>query len=149
MTDRLILSMLALCTTILVVIALYLASSIFAPLTFGLFILALVWPMQKALRERMPGGLALFLTLLATIVAFLAFGSMVAWALSSIADWLVTNIQRFQALYVQGADWLEEHGIFVAGTLSDTFDVPWLIRMFQQVARRGPAQVATTRTRRG
>jgi len=134
--DRLILSLLAVCTAILVVIALYLASPIFAPLTFGLFILALVWPMQKALQERIPSGLALFLTLLATIVVFLAFGSMVAWALSSIADWLITNIARFQALYVQKTDWLEEHGIFVAGTLADTFDVPWLIRMFQEVARR-------------
>jgi len=134
--DRLILSLLAVCTAILVVIALYLASPIFAPLTFGLFILALVWPMQKALQERIPGGLALFLTLLATILVFLAFGSMVAWALSSIADWLITNIARFQALYVQKTDWLEEHGIFVAGTLADTFDVPWLIRMFQEVARR-------------
>lgn len=134
--DRLILSLLAVSTTILVVIALYLASSVFAPLTFGLFILALVWPMKKALQEHMPNGLALFLTLLATIIAFLAFGSMVAWALSSIADWLISNIQRFQALYVQKTEWLEEHGIFVAGTLSDTFDVPWLIRMFQEVARR-------------
>jgi len=135
-TDRLTLSLLAVCTAILVVIALYLASAIFAPLAFGLFVLALVWPMQKALQERMPRGLALFLTLLATIVVFLAFGSLVAWALSSIADWLITNIARFQALYVQKTDWLEEHGIFVAGTLADTFDVGWLIRMFQEVARR-------------
>jgi AI-2 transport protein TqsA len=134
--DRLILGMLGLCTAILAIIALYLASPIFAPLTFGLFILALVWPMQKALQERMPSGLALFLTLLATIVVFLAFGSMVAWALSSIGDWLVRNIQRFQDLYVQKTDWLEEHGIFVAGTLADTFDVPWLLRMFQEVARQ-------------
>jgi hypothetical protein len=45
-TDRLTLSLLAVCTAILVVIALYLASASFAPLAFGLFVLALVWPMQ-------------------------------------------------------------------------------------------------------
>ena len=33
-------------------------------------------------------------------------------------------------------DWLEEHGIFVAGVISDRFDVAWLIRMFQEVALR-------------
>jgi len=134
--DRTTLSMLAMCTAILVVIALYLASSIFAPLTFGLFILALVWPMHRALQDHLPRALALFVTLAVTIIVFLAFASMIAWALSAIANWLVSNIQRFQTLYVQGTDWLEQHGIFVAGTLADTFDVAWLIRMFQEVARR-------------
>ncbi len=135
-SDRLILSMLALSTAILVVIALYLASPIFAPLAFGLFILALVWPFHKALRAWIPGALALFVTLSATIVVLLAFGSIIAWALSAIAEWLINNLQRFQSLYIQGKDWLEEHGIFVAGTLAERFDVAWLIRTFQEVARR-------------
>ena len=134
--DRLVLSMLALCTAILVVAALYLAGSVFEPLAFGLFILALVWPMHRALQDRLPRGLALFITLSVTIVVFLAFGSMIAWSLSAIADWLIKNIHRFQSLYVQGTDWLEGHGIFVAGTLADTFDVAWLIRVFQEVARQ-------------
>lgn len=134
--DYLIVGMLAICTTILVVVALTLGSSVFAPLTFGFFILALVWPMQKALQKILPRGVALFLTLLATIIIFLAFGSMIAWALSAIAEWLVSNVQRFQALYYKLTDQLEEHGIFVAGTLAEKFDVAWLIRMFQEFTRR-------------
>jgi AI-2 transport protein TqsA len=134
--DTRVLTVLVLCTIVILVTALYLAASIFAPLTFGLFILALVWPMHKWLQDHLPRAIALFVTLAVTIVVFLAFASMVAWALSAIAEWLVSNIQRFQTLYVQFTDWLENHGIFVAGTLADTFDVPWLIRTFQQIALR-------------
>ena len=43
---------------------------------------------------------------------------------------------RFQTLYKQATDWLEGHGIFVATTISERFDVLWLIRLFQEVARR-------------
>jgi predicted PurR-regulated permease PerM len=134
--DTRVLTVLVLCTVVVVAAALYLAASIFAPLTFGLFILAIVWPMHKALQDHLPRGLALFFTLSVTVITFLGFASMIAWALSAIAEWLVSNIQRFQTLYVQFTDWLEGHGIFVAGTLADTFDVPWLIRMFQEIARR-------------
>ena len=122
--------------TILLIAAVYFASSIFAPLTFALLVLALVWPLQKSLQERLPRSAALFITLLVTVVAVLVFASMLAWALSGIAEWLLNNVQRFQTLYKQATDWLEEHGIFVAGTLSERFDVIWLIRMFQEVARR-------------
>jgi AI-2 transport protein TqsA len=122
--------------TILLIAAVYYASSIFAPLTFALLVLALVWPLQKSLQERLPRSAALFITLLVTVVAVLVFASMLAWALSGIAEWLLNNVQRFQTLFKQATDWLEEHGIFVAGTLSERFDVIWLIRMFQEVARR-------------
>ena len=98
---------LILCTIILASTALYFASSIFAPLAFALFILAIVWPLQKALQDVMPKGAALFVTLSLTIVVMLLFGSMVGWALRAIAEWLLNNVQRFQALYVHVTDWLE------------------------------------------
>ena len=84
----------------------------------------------------MPQSAALFITLLVTVVFVLVFASMIAWALSGIAGWLLDNVARFQTLYKQATDWLEEHGIFVAGILSERFDVLWLIRLFQEVARR-------------
>lgn len=67
---------LVICATILLTAGIYFASSVFAPLTFALLVLALVWPFQE---------------------------------------------------------WLEEHGIFVAGVISERFDVAWLIRLFQEV----------------
>jgi len=127
---------LVVCAVILACAALYFASSVFAPLAFALFILAIVWPLQEALEKLLPKGLALFVTLAVTIVVVLIFASMIAWALSAVGDWLLNNVQRFQALYVQATDWLESHGIFVAGVLAERFDVIWLLRLFQDIANR-------------
>jgi AI-2 transport protein TqsA len=124
------------CASVLVCAALYFASSVFAPLAFALFILAIVWRLQQWLEQSMPKGLALFVTLTITVVVVLIFASMIAWALSAVGDWLLNNVQRFQALYVQATDWLEGHGIFVAGILAERFDVVWLLRLFQEVAKR-------------
>ena len=70
---------LIICTIILLLAAAYLASSVFAPLTFAWFILAIVWPLQKRLEASLPKGVALFLTLSVTIIVVLVFASMVAW----------------------------------------------------------------------
>jgi predicted PurR-regulated permease PerM len=122
--------------TIFTIAGVYYASGIFAPLTFAFLVLALVWPLQQWLEERTPQAAALFITLLVTVIIVLVFASMIAWALSGIAGWLLENVARFQALYKQATEWLDGHGIFVAGTLSERFDVLWLIRLFQEVARR-------------
>ena len=127
---------LVVCAVVLACAALYLASSVFAPLAFALFILAIVWPLQERLERSMPKGLALFVTLTVTVIVMVMFVSMIAWALSAVGDWLLNNVQRFQALYVQATDWLEGHGIFVAGSLAERFDVLWLLRLFKQIAWR-------------
>jgi AI-2 transport protein TqsA len=127
---------LVICALILLAAALYFASSVFAPLAFALFILAIVWPLQEALEKGLPKGVALFVTLAVTIVVVLVFASMIAWALSAVGDWLLSNVQRFQAVYTQGTEWLEERGIFVAGFLAERFDVIWLLRVFQDIAMR-------------
>jgi predicted PurR-regulated permease PerM len=123
-------------TIILLSAALYFASSVFAPLAFALLILAIVWPLQNALERRLPKAVALLLTLSITVIVVLVFASMIAWALSAVGDWLLNNVQRFQDLYLQATKWLEEHGIFVAGILAERFDVLWLVRLFQDIARR-------------
>ena len=116
--DRAFHIMLGLCTAILVIASLYLARSIFAPVTFAIFIIAIVWPLQSALQAKMPKLLALAITILATVVVVTVLGS------------------RLQALYGQTTYWLEGHGIFVTGALSEYFDVNWLIRAFQQLTGR-------------
>jgi hypothetical protein len=50
---------LVICAIILLTTALYFASSVFAPLAFALFILAIVWPLQHTLEERLPKATAL------------------------------------------------------------------------------------------
>ena len=65
-TDRQTRAMLAICTAILVSVALYFARSIFAPFAFALFMVAIVWPLQSALERMLPQFVALFITLFVT-----------------------------------------------------------------------------------
>ena len=37
---------------------------------------------------------------------------------------------------IYSGNWLEERGIFVAGILAERFDVVWLLRLFQDIAKR-------------
>jgi predicted PurR-regulated permease PerM len=135
-TDRQTRAMLAICTAILVSVALYFARSIFAPFAFALFMVAIVWPLQSGLERMLPQFVALFITLFVTAVVLILFTSMVAWGFSVVAQWMIANAARFQAMYVQWTHWLEEHGIFIVGMISERFDVMWLVRVAQTVAGR-------------
>jgi AI-2 transport protein TqsA len=130
-TDRQTRAMLAICTAIIVSAALYFASSILAPFAFALFMVAIVWPLQRALETKLPQAIALLLTLVLTLAVIVAVSSMVTWALSVERQWLIGHAARFQAVYLDWARWLEEHEIFVVGPLSERFDVMRLMRLFQ------------------
>jgi predicted PurR-regulated permease PerM len=126
--------MLAICTAILIAAALYFAKSIFAPFAFALFMMAIVWPIQSALQHRLTEFVAVFLTLIATVLVILTFGGMVAWAFSVVAEWIIGHAPRFQELYLEWAHWLEEHDILVIGSLSQHLDAAWMVRMLQTLA---------------
>lgn len=123
-----------LATAMLVIGFLYFARSIFIPLAFSLFLIALVWPIQAALQRRMPKLLALLITLGFTIVIIVAIGSVTGWGFSRLAQWLFANAGRFQVIYIEWVGWLEEHGISIAGPITDRFDVAWLIGVVQNIA---------------
>ena len=128
--------LLGLIAAILIGAALFLARSIIAPVAFALFFIALVWPLHKALAARLPQLLALFISLAVSLVVILALTSMTVWGFSRAAQWLIANANRFQTLYLSGAEWLEGHGLYAAGTFMETFNVSWLIRLFQTAAGR-------------
>jgi AI-2 transport protein TqsA len=134
--DRSIEIMLGLCTAILVFAALYLARSIFAPIAFAIFIIAIVWPLQSALQARLPKLVALAVTLFVTVAVVTTFVLLIVWGFGVVGKWLFANAGRLQQLYVETAQWLEEHGIFVTGAISEYFDVNWLGRTFQQLTGR-------------
>ena len=123
--------MLALCTAILVAAALYLGRSIFAPVAFSLFALAIVWPFQGALQTKIPKLVALVFTLLLTLIVFAMLGLAIAWGSGQVGHWLLSNVDRFQFVYTKTTEWLEGHGIFVTGMVADRFDVTWLVRFVQ------------------
>jgi AI-2 transport protein TqsA len=129
-------AMLGLITAVLLFAALYFARSILAPVAFSLFVIAIVWPLQRRLEIRVPRLLALVATLVVTLLVIAVLGYLIVWALSTVGRWLIDNALRFQALYVQWTDWLEEHGILVTSFLVENFNASWLIRAVQEIGGR-------------
>jgi predicted PurR-regulated permease PerM len=126
--------MVAIGTTVLVVGALGIAQSVFAPLAFALFVIAIVWPLQRALQAKLPKLLALALCMAATIVVIASFAWVITWAFSRVGRYVVLDAERFQLLYDQIAGWLEGHGIVVASLWQEHFNIGWVFRVFQEIA---------------
>lgn len=122
--------------TVLTVAALAVASSVFAPIAFALFIIALVWPLQKALQAFLPRLVALALSVVVMVVAFGAFGSLIVWAFGRVGRWIISDAARFQSFYDGIVLWLEGHGVAVAGVWSENFNVSWMLRTAQAITGR-------------
>lgn len=125
---------------IVVLGAMSVASAVFAPVIFALFLIALLWPLQKRLQAAMPRLLALAVSVSVLVAMFVAFASLVAWGFSRVGRWVIVNIDRFQAIYGRAVAWLEEQGITVATLWADHFNVGWLLGVMQKLT----SQVNTT-----
>src|SRR5262245_63263971 len=136
MASRAAPTMLAHCTAVLVFAGLYFARSILAPVAFSLFVIAIVWPLQRALETKIPRLLALVATLAVTLIVVTVLGYLIVWAFGTIGRWLIENALRLQAVYMQWTDWLEEHGILVTSFLVENFNASWLIRAVQEIGGR-------------
>lgn len=134
--DRSLFVAVATVATIAVLTAVYLASSVVAPIVCALFIIAIVWPVQRWLQLRVPKLLALGIVIAMIAVVFVVFGSLIAWGFGRIARWLATDGERFQFLYTQLVAWLEERGIAVAGIWAEHFNMRWLMRAAQEITGR-------------
>jgi predicted PurR-regulated permease PerM len=107
-----------------------------APLVLALFIIAIVWPLHRALKMRLPVLLALAVTILLTVAVFIAFGSLAVWAFGRVGRSFIADSARYQALYNTLVAWLDTHGISVAGLWAEHFNVGWVLRALQQVTSR-------------
>jgi predicted PurR-regulated permease PerM len=116
--------------------AVYFASSVFAPVAFALFIIAIVWPVQSRLQSHLPKLLALAIVIVVIVVAFVAFGSVVVWGFSRVARWVVSDAARYQAIYERVAEWLEGHGIAIASLWAEHFNLRWLARAVPEITGR-------------
>jgi len=133
-TSRGLPAMVGIGTTILVVGALGIAQPVFTPFAFALFVVAIVWPLQRALQAKLPKLLALGICMTATIVVIASFAWVITWAFSRVGRYIVLDAERFQLLYDQIAGWLEGHGIVVASLWQEHFNIGWVFRVFQEVA---------------
>lgn len=128
--------MIGLCAAILTAAALHLAQSIFAPVAFALFLIALVWPVQRRLAAWIPAGLAMLAAMLAAFVTVVTLAWLIAWAFGGVGQWVLSNSAQIQLLYARKVAWLEEQGVAVAGLLSDGMSTRWLILVAQEVTGR-------------
>ncbi len=124
--------MIGLGAAVLVVAALHFAQSIAVPVTFALFALALVWPLQRRLAGLIGASLAMLVTLMAALVTLVALALLIAWAFGGVAQWVVANAAQLQQLYANKVELLAGFGIDVA-LLTQGFDTRWLVRLAQQV----------------
>ena len=115
---------------------LYLASPIFVPLAFALFVICLVAPLRQYLGRRMPAPLAAILALVVTVVVSVVFLSLAAWGFSLVAQWVMANAARFQRLFTLETETLHRHGAMAIQMFQDSFNVSWLVRAIQKVALR-------------
>src|SRR5262245_23455998 len=122
--------------TVAIFAAVYFARSVFAPLAFALFIIAIVWPLQCRLQSRLPKLVALAIVMLAAVIVFTAFASLIVWGFGHVAQGLLSDIARFQSHYEGATAWLESHGITVAALWADHFNARWLVRAVQDITGR-------------
>lgn len=123
-------------TAFLVLAVSSVAQSVIEPVVFALFVIALIWPMQKAFQSRLPKSIALFLTVLVTLAVIVALSSITAWGGGEVADWLTQNLSRIQEVVASSTNWLEAHDIFVAALVTEHFNSAWVIGFLRAVAIR-------------
>lgn len=124
--------MIGLGAAVLVMAGLYFAQTIAVPVTFALFALALVWPLQRRLAGVIGASLAMLVTLTAALVTLVGLALLIVWAFGGVAQWVVANAAQLQALYASKVELLAGFGVDVA-LLTQGFDTRWLVRLAQQV----------------
>src|SRR5215468_10098126 len=135
--DREMRILLLLCTLVLVFAGLYFARNIMAPLAFAFFVIAIAWPLQRALQAKIPAVLALIVTIVVTLALIAALAFIVVWGMSHVVEWLVNNTDRFQALYVQATEWLDGHGVSITSLVADSYNPSWMIGALREIGGRG------------
>jgi predicted PurR-regulated permease PerM len=126
----------ALIAAIAVFVAAYQANVVLAPLTLGLFIIALVWPLYERLNRRAPALLALAITMVVTIAVVLAFASLIVWGFGQVGRSIVSDAARYQGIYDAALAWLDRHGATIAGAWGDNVNLSRMLGWAQQLSSR-------------
>ncbi|MFE1599709.1 AI-2E family transporter [Methylobacterium sp. ID0610] len=128
--------LIGICAAVLIGAALSLARAVFAPVAFALFVIAIVWPFQRWLQTVLPKIVAILITVAVTTVIITVFASLIAWGFGRVVRSVINDAARIQAIYAQMVDWLETHGIVLAGLWAEHFNMRWLIRVLPEVTNR-------------
>lgn len=121
------------CAVLLTFAALWVTRSVMTPVAFALFIIALVWPLQRRLKRQLPQLVAILLT---AAVALLAIGVgcwLIVWGFGRIAQWVIANSARLQGLYNHVAELLEQRGLYAAELIAEQFNMSWIVGVIRGI----------------
>jgi predicted PurR-regulated permease PerM len=121
------------CAAILTLAGLSLAESVMTPVAFALFIIALVWPLQRRLQRRLPQLIAVLITAAVALIAIGIGCWLVVWGFGRIAQWVIDNSARLQALYTHAADLLEQRGLYAAELFAQQFNMSWIVGVLRGI----------------
>jgi AI-2 transport protein TqsA len=62
---------------------------------------------------------------------------LVTWGFGRVIQWLVSDTERFQALYLQATDWLDEHGIPAKTLMAAGYNPSWITSVMREIGGRG------------
>jgi AI-2 transport protein TqsA len=68
------------------------------PVSSALFVIALVWPLQRRLQGRLPQVIVVLVTAGVALLAIGLGGLLVVWGFGGIAHWVIANAARLQGL---------------------------------------------------
>jgi len=117
---------------VLISAALYFGRVVLEPVAFVLFTMALVEPFQKAVEIKMGKPIALILTILLTLLVLSILVLAIVWSIGDVVHWGVTNVERFQSLYLRVTQWLDGHDLFIMDLSS--LNSSSFVGLFQAVA---------------
>jgi predicted PurR-regulated permease PerM len=103
------------------------------PVAFALFIIAIVWPLQRRLQAILPQVIAVLVTAAVALLAIGVGGWLVVWGFGGIAQWVIANAARLQGLYMHAADLLERRGLYAAELFAEQVNVLWLVQVLRAI----------------
>jgi predicted PurR-regulated permease PerM len=103
------------------------------PVVFALFIIALVWPLQRRLQAVLPQVIAVLVTAATALLVVGVAGWLVVWGFGGIAQWVIANSARLQSLYMHAADLLEQRGLYAAELFAQQINVLRLVQILRAV----------------
>jgi predicted PurR-regulated permease PerM len=81
------------------------------PVAFAMFLIALAWPLQRKLEQRLPSRISFAITVLALLVVVALFVAALWWTGETIAERSSQYAQRLQTIYAQVQAWARSYGI--------------------------------------
>ncbi|MEA2564469.1 MAG: transport protein TqsA [Acidobacteriota bacterium] len=81
------------------------------PVAFALFLIALVWPLQRKLENRLPSGVSFVLAVLVLLLIVGLFIAALWWTGQAVAERSSEYAPRLQAVYQQAQAWARSYGI--------------------------------------